>query len=95
MTLWVLAAGIAAGTASALYLAYSYQPILLNGAIHAAIFASGLVAMYFAKKLTAKKAGWYVAGALPVHLAIHFVVIRDLTQFIGVSHFLLNFSSLP
>lgn len=95
MTLWVLAAGIAAGTASALYLAYNYQPILLNGAIHAAIFASGLVAMYFAKKLTAKKAGWYVAGALPVHLAIHFVVIRDLTHLIGVSHFLLNFSSRP
>ena len=95
MTLWVLAAGIAAGTVSALYLAYNYQPILLNGAIHAAIFASGLVAMYLARKLTAKMAGWYVAGALPVHSAIHFVVIRDLNQLIGVSHFLLNFSSLP
>ena len=41
--------GIAAGVASALYLAYNYQPILLNGAIHAGIFSSGLVAMYFAK----------------------------------------------
>jgi hypothetical protein len=95
VTLWTLAAGITAGTASALYLAYNYQPILLNGAIHAAIFASGLVAMYLARKLTAKMAGWYVAGALPVHLAIHFVVIRDLNQLIGVSHSLLNFSSLP
>ncbi|HEY7506887.1 MAG TPA: hypothetical protein VH621_04735, partial [Nitrososphaera sp.] len=71
-----LLAGIAAGTASALYLAYNYQPILLNGVIHAAIFASGLVAMHFGKWLTAKAAGWYLAGALPVHLAIHFVVIR-------------------
>jgi hypothetical protein len=35
--------------------------------------------MYFTKTLTAKKAGWYVAGALPVHLAIHFVVIKDLS----------------
>ena len=70
--------GIAAGVASALYLAYNYQPILLNGAIHAAIFASGLVAMYFAKKLTAQRAGWYLVGALPVHLAIHFIVIGDL-----------------
>ncbi|HEU4605079.1 MAG TPA: hypothetical protein VFS46_02455 [Nitrososphaera sp.] len=70
--------GIAAGVASALYLAYNYHPLLLNGAIHAAIFASGLVAMYFTKKLTAKSAGWYLAGALPVHLAIHFLIIGDL-----------------
>ncbi|HEX2614574.1 MAG TPA: hypothetical protein VHL10_03715 [Nitrososphaera sp.] len=70
--------GIAAGVASAFYLAYNYQPILLNGTIHAGIFASGLVAMYFAKKLTAQNAGWYLAGALPVHLAIHFIVIGDL-----------------
>ncbi|MGI0037955.1 MAG: hypothetical protein ACRD99_06325 [Nitrososphaera sp.] len=91
MTLWAIAAGISAGTASALYLVYNYQPILLNGAIHAAIFASGLVVMYFAKKLTASRAGWYIAGALPVHLAIHFIVIRDLAQLIGVSHISLNF----
>jgi hypothetical protein len=95
VTLWVLAAGIAAGAASALYLAYNYNPILLNGTIHAAIFASGLVAMYFAKRLSARKAGWYIAGALPVHLAIHFALIGDLAQLIGVSHILLNFSSLP
>jgi hypothetical protein len=87
--------GIAAGVASALYLAYNYHPLLLNGAIHAAIFASGLVAMYFTKKLTAKSAGWYLAGALPVHLTIHFVIIGDLAQLIGVSHALLNFLSLP
>nr|WP_294807585.1 hypothetical protein [uncultured Nitrososphaera sp.] len=87
--------GIAAGAASATYLVFYYQPILLNGAIHAAIFVSGLVVMYITKSLTAKKAGAYVAGALPVHLAIHFVVIRDLTQLIGASHFLLNLSSLP
>ncbi len=92
MIKWMIA-GIAAGAASALYLAYTYHPILLHGAIHAAIFASGLIGAYFAKSLTAKKAGYYVAGALPVHLAIHFVIIRDL-QFTGVSH-LLNFLSLP
>jgi hypothetical protein len=91
---WVLA-GIAAGTASALYLAYNYHPILLQGTIHAIIFASGLIAAYFAKALTAKKAGLYVAGALPVHLGIHFVVIGDLAQLIGVSHLLLNLESLP
>ena len=90
-----LIAGIAAGVASALYLAYNYQPILLNGTIHAAIFASGLVAMYFAKRLTAKAAGWYLAGALPVHLGIHFAVIRDLAQLTGTSHILLNFLSFP
>lgn len=83
-------AGIAAGAASATYLVFYYQPILLNGAIHAAIFASGLVAMYLARSLTVKKAGAYVAGALPVHLAIHFAVIGDLTHLIGASHFLLN-----
>ena len=95
MTLWAIAAGMSAGAASALYFFYNYQPILLNGPIHAAIFASGLVVMYFGKKLTARQAGWYVAGALPIHLAIHFVVIRDLAQLIGVSHALLNFWSLP
>jgi hypothetical protein len=70
--------GIAAGIASAFYLAYNYQPILLNGTIHAGIFASGLVVMYFAKRLTARTAGWYLVGALPIHLAIHFIVIGDL-----------------
>lgn len=90
---WVLA-GVAAGTASALYLAATYHPLLLHGTIHAVIFASGLIAGYFAKALTAKKAELYVAGALPVHLAIHFLVIGDLAQLIGVSH-LLNLASLP
>jgi len=90
-----LLAGLAAGIASALYLFYNYHPLLLNGAVHAAIFATGLVAMYFAKRLSAKSAGWYMAGALPVHLAIHFVIIRDLAQLMGVSHILLNFLSLP
>ena len=70
--------GIAAGAASALYFAYNYHPILVNGTIHAGIFASGLVAMHFAKRLTARTAGWYLAGALPVHLAIHFTMIGDL-----------------
>jgi hypothetical protein len=92
MKRWALY-GIGAGTASALYLAHTYHPLLLHGAIHAAIFASGLIAAYLAKTLTVKKALYYVAGALPVHLAIHFVVIRDL-QLTGVSH-LLNFLSLP
>jgi hypothetical protein len=90
-----LLTGIAAGVASALYLFYNYQPILLNGAVHAAIFGSGLVVMYFAKRLTARAAGWYLVGALPVHLAIHFVIIGDLAQLTGVSHALLNFLSLP
>ena len=95
--LWALIAGIAAGAASALYFAYNYHPVLLNGTIHAAIFASGLVAMFLARKLSARRAAWYIAGALPVHLAIHFVIIGDLAQLVmmGVSHILLNFSSLP
>lgn len=91
---WVLA-GVAAGTVSALYLAYAYHPLQLQGAIHAVIFASGLIAGYFAKALTAKKAGLYVAGALPVHLAIHFLIIGDLAQLMGVSHLLLSATSLP
>jgi hypothetical protein len=70
--------GVMAGVASALYLFYNYQPILLNGAIHAGIFASGLVAMHFAKKLTTWTVGWYLVGALPVHLTIHFAIIGDL-----------------
>lgn len=90
-----LLTGIAAGLASALYLFYNYHPLLLNGAVHAAIFGSGLVAMYFSKRLNAKSAGWYLAGALPVHLAVHFMIIGDLAQLMGVSHILLNFLSLP
>ena len=53
--------------------------MFLHGTIHAVIFASGLVAMHFAKKLTAGKAAAYVAGALPVHLAIHFAAIKDIS----------------
>jgi len=95
MMLSFVLAGIAAGAASALYLALYYEPILVNGTIHGAIFSSGLAGMYYAKKLTLKSAGWYLAGALPVHLGIHFAVIRDLAQLMGVSHILLNFLSLP
>lgn len=87
--------GITAGATGALYLAYNYNPILLNRAIHAVIFASGLVAMHFAKKLSARNAGWYLAGALPVPLAIHLTIIGDFAQLTGVSHILLNFLSLP
>lgn len=87
--------GIAAGVASAFYLFYNYHPLLLNGAVHAAIFGSGLVAMYLTKRMNVKSAGWYLAGALPAHLAIHFIIIGDLAQLTGVSHILLNFLSFP
>jgi hypothetical protein len=89
-------AGVGAGAASALYLAYSYHPILLHDAIHAFIFSSGLIAMYLAKTLTASKSGYYIAGALPVHLALHYFVVKDLASLIGtgVSQ-ALNFGSLP
>ena len=90
-----LIAGAVGGAASALYLAYNYHPVLLNGAIHGGIFVSPLVAMYFVKKLNLRTSGLYLAGALPVHLAIHFTIIGDLDQLIGVSHILLNFLSLP
>lgn len=93
LVFWLL--GIAAGTISAIYLENNYHPLLLNGTIHAAIFASGLVWMYFARKLTAKAAGWYLAGALPVHLAVHLIIIGDLSQLTIVSHILLNFLSFP
>jgi hypothetical protein len=85
--------GIGAGAASAFYLYFTYHPLLIHGAVHAAIFAAGIIAMLITGTLTAKKAGAYVAGALPVHLAIHFLVIGDL-QLRGVSQFL-NLSSLP
>jgi lysylphosphatidylglycerol synthetase-like protein (DUF2156 family) len=87
--------GLAAGAASAFYLAYNYHPLLLNGMIHSVILVLGLVTMHFVKKLNVYTAGLYMAGALPVHLAIHFTIIGDLAQLIGVSHILLNFLSLP
>ena len=86
-------AGVGAGFASAFYLYFMYEPFLLHGAIHAAIFSAGLIVMIVTRTWTSKSAGAYVAGALPVHLAVHIFVIRDL-QLIGVSQ-LLNFSSLP
>ena len=95
MRLLLLLAGAAAGAVSGFYFASYYQPVLLNGTIHAVIFGSGLVALFIARRLTVRKATWYIAGALPVHLLIHFVVIRDLAQLVGVSHILLNFESLP
>jgi hypothetical protein len=90
-----LIAGAVGGATSAFYLAYNYHPLLVNGAIHGGIFVSPLVAMYFVKKLNVCTIGLYLAGALPVHLAIHFTIIGDLGQLIGVSHILLNFLSLP
>jgi hypothetical protein len=90
-----LIVGAVGGAASAFYLAYNYHPLLVNGAIHGGIFVSPLVAMYFVKKLNVRTLGLYMAGALPVHLAIHFTIIGDLAQLIGVSHILLNFLSLP
>jgi hypothetical protein len=90
-----LIVGALGGATSAFYLAYNYHPLLLNGAIHGGIFVSPLVAMYFVKKLNVHTSGLYLAGALPVHLVIHFTIIGDLAQLIGVSHILLNFLSLP
>jgi hypothetical protein len=90
-----LIVGAVGGATSAFYLAYNYHPLLVNGAIHGGIFVSPLVAMYFVKKLNVHTTGLYLAGALPVHLAIHFAIIGDLAQLIGVSHILLNFLSLP
>jgi hypothetical protein len=90
-----LIVGAVGGATSGFYLAYNYHPLLLNGAIHGGIFVSPLVAMYFVKKLNVRSSGLYLAGALPVHLAIHFTIIGDLAQLIGVSHLLLNFLSLP
>jgi hypothetical protein len=90
-----LIVGAVGGATSAFYLAYNYHPLLLNGAIHGGIFVSPLVAMYFVKKLNVRTSGLYLAGALPVHLVIHFTIIGDLAQLIGVSHILLNFLSLP
>jgi hypothetical protein len=90
-----LIAGAVGGATSAFYLAYNYHPLLVNGVIHGGIFVSPLVAMYFVKKLNVRTIGLYLAGALPVHLAIHFTIIGDLAQLIGVSHILLNFLSLP
>ena len=90
-----LIVGAVGGATSAFYLAYNYHPLLLNGVIHGGIFVSPLVAMYFVKKLNMRSSGLYLAGALPVHLAIHFTIIGDLAQLMGVSHLLLNFLSLP
>ncbi len=90
-----LIAGAVGGATSAFYLAYNYHPLLLNGVIYGGIFVSPLVAMYFVKKLNVHTTSLYLAGALPVHLAIHFMIIGDLAQLTGVSHILLNFLSLP
>ena len=90
-----LIVGAVGGATSAFYLAYNYHPLLLNGVMHGGMFVSPLVAMYFVKKLNMRSSGLYLAGALPVHLAIHFTIIGDLAQLIGVSHLLLNFLSLP
>lgn len=72
-------AGIGAGAASAFYLYFTYHPLLIHGALHVAIFAAGIIAMLMTGTLTAKRASAYIAGALPVHLAIHFFVIGDLS----------------
>jgi hypothetical protein len=59
-------AALAAGAASAFYLAYNYyHRLLLNGVIHSGILISMLVICILSKKLNMRTAGLYQAGAPP------------------------------
>lgn len=75
----IVSVGIAFGLASAFYLAANYHPFSIHGTIHAIIFATGLAAIFgYYRKASRRTAALYVAGALPVHLAVHFIVIKDI-----------------
>jgi len=78
-----LLAGIASGFASAIYLYFNYEPVLLQLPIHVAIFMTG----YFLLRRFLpvpkfnikdwKPLSIYLIGALPIHLTIHATVIKD------------------
>jgi len=86
MKLWLqfLLAGVASGFASAMYLYFNYEPILLQLSIHAAIFMAGyfllrrfLHATKFSTKYW-KPLSIYLIGALPLHLTIHATLIKNI-----------------
>jgi hypothetical protein len=79
-----LLAGIASGFTSAMYLYFNYEPVLLQLPIHAVIFIAGyfllrrflLVPKFSVKDW--KPLSIYLIGALPIHLTIHALLIKDI-----------------
>jgi len=84
LSLQFLLAGIASGFASALYLYINYEPILLQLPAHAAIFMAGYfllrrflhIAKFGSKDW--KPLSIYLVGALPLHLTMHVMLIKDI-----------------
>lgn len=83
-SLWFLLAGIASGLASAVYLYFNYQPAFIQLPIHGAMFVAAYLLLSLALR-TGRSAGHrkllgaYLIGALPPHLAIHALLIGDIS----------------
>ncbi|MCS7141210.1 MAG: hypothetical protein NZ888_03375 [Candidatus Nitrosocaldus sp.] len=77
--LLLLISGTISGLASALYLYINSEPYAIQLAVHALILISGYI-VYKMKIYTATKGiALYMACALPSHLAIHILLIGDIT----------------
>lgn len=79
LLLLLASTGIVSGMASALYLHFNREPLLLQLTVHGLIFASGYIILYKKVKVNnhTKSIVVYMAGALPLHILIHIIMIRD------------------
>ncbi|MEM4277900.1 MAG: hypothetical protein QW593_03805 [Candidatus Nitrosocaldus sp.] len=79
--LLLISAGMASGITSALYLYFNREPLMVQLTIHALILSSGYILLY--KRVSnygAKSIALYLVSALPLHLLIHILLIRDVTM---------------
>ncbi|GBC74596.1 hypothetical protein HRbin05_00640 [archaeon HR05] len=80
LLLLLISAGVASGIASALYLYFNREPLMVQLTIHALMFPSGYILLYLYKRVrNYKSIAVYLVSALPLHLLIHILLIRDIT----------------
>lgn len=78
LLLLLISTGAASGIASALYLYFNREPLMVQLTIHALMLSSGYILLYLYKIRNYKSIAVYLVSALPTHLLIH-ILIRDIT----------------
>ncbi|MEM2923773.1 MAG: hypothetical protein QW560_05115 [Candidatus Nitrosocaldus sp.] len=79
LLLLLISTGMVFGLISALYLYFNREPLIVQLTIHILIFSSGYILLYKRVSSYAKGIAVYLASALPLHLLIHIILVRDVT----------------
>ncbi|GBC73365.1 hypothetical protein HRbin04_00763 [archaeon HR04] len=79
LLLLLIPAGAASGIASALYLYFNREPLMVQLTIHVLMLSSGYILLSLYKRVNYKSIAVYLVSALPMHLLIHILLIRDIT----------------